>query len=266
MFERFLKVALRAAERAGALLMRHHREPKHVMRKSERNDLVTHLDRESETLIARALRRAFPDHDIVGEEFKRPLIGSPYRWYIDPLDGTVNYVHSLPFFSISVGLVLRGRPICGVVFVPALREMFTGALGRGAFRNGKRMRVSRQSDLRDAFLVTGFPYSMPGRRKQLRDFSRFIMISQGVRRLGSAAIDFCYVADGIFDGFWENGLHPWDMAAGAAILLEAGGRITDLRGGPCDLEAGNVVASNGRVHRAMLKVIRQPEREPFRKR
>jgi myo-inositol-1(or 4)-monophosphatase len=253
--DRFLKAALRAAERAGALLLRHHGLALKVRHKGSRQNLVTDLDTESETIVVRTLRRTFPDHDVVGEEKKRALTGSPYRWYIDPLDGTVNYVHALPVFSVSIGLALEGRPLCGVVLAPAMRELFTAERGRGAFRNGRRIRVSRRRSLRDSFLVTGFPYQSAGRRRQMRYFDRFTMRTQALRRLGCASMDFCYTACGVFDGFWEMGLEPWDMAAGALIVEEAGGRVTNFRGMPFDLGRGEVVASNGRIHAAMVKVI-----------
>lgn len=253
--DRFLKSALAIAQKAGAFLLRHHRRPMRVSYKDERVNLVTNIDLESETMVVRALRRAFPDHDVVGEEKERPLTGSPYRWYIDPLDGTVNYVHSFPAFSISIGLALHGTPLCGVVFAPAMKELFTGRRGAGAFRNGRRIRVSRQARLPDAFLVTGFPYTDQGRRRQNRYFRRFIMSTQAIRRVGCASLDLCYTAAGIFDGFWEFGLKPWDLAAGVLFVEEAGGRTTDFRGAPCDITSGEVVATNGRIHSAMLKVI-----------
>jgi myo-inositol-1(or 4)-monophosphatase len=255
---RFLSAAVHIAERAGRMLLKHHRGSFRVMHKAERVNLVTNLDTESETLIARFLRGRFPDHDLVGEEKERPLTGSPFRWYIDPLDGTVNYVHGMPLFAVSIGLTHGGRPLCGAVFAPAMGLLFTGLRGRGARRNGRPIRVSDQGCLRDGLIATGFPYSEAGRRRQMRHFGRFTLATQAIRRLGCASLDLCFVADGIFDGFWEIGLHPWDLAAGALIIEEAGGRVTDFSGRRLDLDRSEVVASNGRLHRAMIRTVGKP--------
>lgn len=249
----FLKAAVRIAERAGAYLLK--RRPKTVTHKGERVNLVTNIDTESEAMVVKALRKAFPDHDIVAEEGACNLTGSPYRWYVDPLDGTVNYVHAFPAFSVSLGLVLEGRPVCGVVCAPGMKEFFSARRGQGAFRNGKRIRVSSQTSLSDAFLVTGFPYTNDGRRLQNALFSQFIMKTQAIRRIGCASLDLCYTACGIFDGFWEHGLKAWDLAAGVLMVEEAGGTVTNYRGGTCPLEQGEVLATNGRIHPAMLKAI-----------
>jgi myo-inositol-1(or 4)-monophosphatase len=255
MADRFLKTALRIAEKAGAFLLKHHRRPKQVSHKDERVNLVTNIDRESEAMVVKALRKAFPDHDIVAEEDTRSLTGSPFRWYIDPLDGTVNYVHAFPPFSISIGLVRNGKAACGVVFAPAMKELFTAEYGKGAYRNGKKIRVSVQSELQDAFLTTGFPYTEEGRRLQNALFAEFILKTQAIRRMGCASMDMCYTACGIFDGFWEHGLKPWDLAAGTLMIEEAGGAVTDYAGRGCNIENGIVLATNGRIHEAMLNVI-----------
>ncbi|MGH7341202.1 MAG: inositol monophosphatase family protein, partial [Candidatus Rokuibacteriota bacterium] len=199
----------------------------------------------------------FPDHDILAEE----LGGGPstrpaarWRWVFDPLDGTTNYAHGLPIFCASLALQIDGATDVGAVYDPSRHELFTAERGEGAYLNGEALAVSATSEAIDALLVTGFPYFY---KQELVDlFATFLQRARAVRRLGSAALDLCYVAAGRFDGFWEQHLKPWDMAAGALVVTEAGGQITGMDGAPFDLTAGHVVASNGRVHEALVAVIR----------
>lgn len=216
---------------------------------------MTQADRASERLIVRRVRAAFPDHDIVAEEERHPRTRSPWRWYIDPLDGTVNFVHGFPVFSVSIALAFEGDVRVGVVHHPVFGETFTATKGGGARRNGRRIRVSRTRDLRDGFLVTGFPYFDGGRTDNLRYFTAFMTETRAIRRIGSAALDLCYTACGIFDGYWEFALGAWDIAAGLLVCREAGGRVTRFDGSPVRLEEGEILATNGRVHDRMMSIL-----------
>jgi len=221
-------------------------------------DLVTDADKESERMILEGLSRSFPDHGILAEESGRHSARKRGRlWIVDPLDGTTNYAHRYPFFCVSLALEVEGEVQVAVVYDPMLKETFTAVKGRGAELNGEPIRVSREADLSRSFLATGFPYDMrETSRDNLAEFLRFMKRAQAVRRDGSAVLDLCYVACGRFDGFWEFKLAPWDIASGALIVEEAGGRATSLDGGPLDIYSGEIVASNGLVHEGMLEVLR----------
>jgi len=226
-------------------------------------DLVTEVDLECEQMCRAVLADRFPDHDILAEELGGgPAQGasSRYRWVFDPLDGTTNYAHGLPVFCASLALEIDGRAEIGAIYDPTRKELFTGERGQGAFLNGTRLHVSDTSRLLDALLVTGFPYDVHQKLGPLIEmFSAFLGQARAVRRLGSAALDLCYVAGGRFDGFWEQSLRPWDVAAGALIVEEAGGRVTGMDGTPFDPAAAHLVASNGQLHEAMLDVIKGQE-------
>ena len=207
-----------------------------------------------ETIAAR-----FPDHAVLAEELgaSKTNVGARHRWIFDPLDGTTNYAHGLPVFCASLGLEIDGRREVGAVYDPTRKELFTAVRGGGAFVNDAPLRSSHTGVLRDGLLVTGFPYTVHEQAAELVAlFGTFISRAQAVRRLGSAALDLCYVAAGRFDGFWEQHLKPWDVAAGALIVEEAGGRITGMDGSAFDASAGHLVASNGPLHEPMLAVIR----------
>jgi myo-inositol-1(or 4)-monophosphatase len=224
---------------------------------------VTETDKAAEALIIERLREAFPDHRILAEEthgddwraWDEP---GPPIWLIDPLDGTVNFAHGFPFVSVSLALLVEGKPAVGVVYDPLRDETFAARAGGGTTRNGQRVRVSPVERLADAFLATGFAYD---RRTAVDNntqrLDHFLRRSQGVRRAGSAAMDLSYVACGRLDGFWEKGLHPWDVAAATLIVQEAGGRVTDFDGGPNYLSGEFFLASNGLIHDEMLRVIRE---------
>lgn len=222
-------------------------------------DLVTEVDLECERMFRAVIAERFPDHDILAEEFGGTPPGgaaSRYRWIFDPVDGTTNYAHGLPIFCASLGVEIDGRVEAGAIYDPSRKELFTAERGEGAFLNGIALKVSDETSLVDGLLVTGFPYDVHTRGEDLVGlFGAFLGRSRAVRRLGSAALDLCYVAAGRFDAFWEQLLKPWDVAAGALMLEEAGGRITGMDGTPFDLNAGHLVASNGGIHDQMLDVI-----------
>lgn len=248
-----LRIALEAAREAGALVKAAWRTRPAAEHKSH-VDLVTRFDRESETLLRDRLRVRTP-YPVVGEEQggERARGEREPTWYVDPIDGTTNFVHGHPFWCISVGLLAGTQPLLGAVVAPSLGVEWTAIVGGEAHRSGNRCSVSEISSLDDALLATGFPYDR--RTSPENNFDAFVAIKkkcQAVRRCGSAAIDLCLVADGTYDGYWEMKLKPWDVAAGAAVVLAAGGRVTDYGGRAADLMAGHVVATNGRIHDVLV--------------
>lgn len=219
-------------------------------------DIVTDVDVQSEQQVYAALSAAFPSHSVVGEEGGARSGSDPrFRWFVDPLDGTTNYTHGFPFFCVSIGLEVEGQLVLGVVYSPCLDELFVGEAGHGATLNGQRIAVSSVGDLRLSLLATGFPYDRSEFPKALKSFETLSMHCQAVRRAGSAALDLCYVACGRLDGYWEHRVMPWDLAAGALIVTEAGGQVSTTDGAPFDVEAGQVLASNGAVHGAMTNAL-----------
>jgi myo-inositol-1(or 4)-monophosphatase len=249
------EVALRAVKEAGAILRQGLEQTRTIEYKGEKN-LVTDIDRRSEKAIAALVRRELPGHSLVSEEGTRLKGDSGYRWFVDPLDGTTNYAHGYPCFSVSIGVEKDGELIYGVVYDPSLEELFTAERDGGAFLNGKRLRVSEVSRLSDALLATGFPPDVAtAKENNLDHFANFMKRAQAVRRPGSAALDLCYVAAGRFDGFWELRLNTWDVAAGSLMVMEAGGRVTDLRGQPLRLSTPQIVASNDLIHDEMLHIL-----------
>ena len=256
----FLATAVEIVLRAGEIQMSR-RESGFQIDKKGTIDLVTEVDLECEKMCRAVVAERFPHHDILAEELSSGP-GQPrtsrYRWVFDPLDGTTNYAHGLPVFCASLALEIDGRTEVGAIYDPTRKELFTGERGQGAFVNGTRLRVSETRNLLDALLVTGFPYDVHEKLVPLLAmFGAFLGEARAVRRLGSAALDLCYVAAGRFDGFWEHTLKPWDVAAGALIVEEAGGRITGMDGSQFDPAAAHLVASNGQIHEAMLGVIRR---------
>jgi myo-inositol-1(or 4)-monophosphatase len=253
-----LGAALHAARDAAALVEKGWRQRPATDTKRAPVDLVTRFDRESEALLRETLARTTP-FPIVGEEEggERALGADAPTWYVDPLDGTTNFVHGHPFWCVSIGLLRGTDPVLGVVVAPSLRLEWTGVAGGRARRNGEECGVSDVPRLDDALLATGFPFD----RKTSDDnnFDTFVAIKrkcQAVRRCGSAAIDLCLVADGTYDGYWEKKLGAWDVAGGSAIVLAAGGRITDQAGHPVDVTKGSVVATNGLIHRELVDALR----------
>ncbi len=244
-----------AARQGGAILRERFGRP-HDVRYKGTIDMVTEADQASEALIASLVRAAYPDHDLLGEEGARGASsGSPWRWVIDPLDGTTNFAHNLPTFAVSIGLEYEGQPALGVVYDPMRDECFAAARGHGATLNGNPIHVSPVEDLIGSVLVTGFSYDIERRARQAHLWRTFLTQVQAIRQTGSAALNLCYVAAGRIDGYWERGISPWDVAAGAAILLEAGGVITDMQGNPYRSDDRVVLAGNPVIHRTMLGVI-----------
>lgn len=224
-------------------------------------DLVTEADIAAEELIIDRIQSHYPLHSILAEESGETVqegsSRTDWKWIIDPLDGTTNYAHGYPCFCVSIAVEQAGTLEIGVVYDPMRNEMFAAERGHGATLNDRRIRVSNVEELNQAMMCTGFPYDVRTRPDFARDFTNFTLHSQAVRRDGSAALDLAYVACGRFDGFWEDGLNPWDIAAGAILVSEAGGRITNFQNEPLDIYTKKVVASNGRVHEAMLRLLRR---------
>jgi myo-inositol-1(or 4)-monophosphatase len=250
----YLNAAVEIAKEAGALLEELSTQPLDINYK-RRADLVTVADRRSEALIVGRLRERFPDHAIVAEEGGHHRASSDYCWYVDPLDGTTNYAHGFPVYCVTLGLACRGEVIAGVVFDPTRNDLFTAERGAGAFLNGQRLGVSRTEKLADSLVATGFPPFATNHDLNVQFYFRFTELSHGIRRAGSAALDLCSVAVGRFEGFWELKLNPWDKAAGVLMVTEAGGRVSDVRGGAFNLLGDDVFASNGLVHDQMLEVF-----------
>jgi myo-inositol-1(or 4)-monophosphatase len=255
----FKATAVEAATMAGKILLEYARDGFRIEYKNAVN-LVTDADRTSEQAIIETIRRKYPQHDILAEERGMDSGGvSPYKWVIDPLDGTTNFAHGFPMYCVSIGLEYRRQMVLGVIFDPTRQELFVAVSGQGATLNGRRLEVSHSSALDAALLVTGFAYDVrESPQNNLDYFSRFCLRARGVRRTGSAAIDLCYVAAGRFDGFWEMKLHPWDMAAGALMVTEAGGRMSDFKGSAFSIYENEMVASNGLIHDEMLAVLGEP--------
>jgi myo-inositol-1(or 4)-monophosphatase len=252
-----LPVALDAAREAAALVEKGWRKRPATEHKRARIDLVTCFDRDSEALLREKLGRTTP-FPVVGEEAggARAVGAQAATWYVDPLDGTTNFVHGHPFWCVSIGLIAGMTPVLGVVVAPSLRVEWTGIAGGKAERNGETCSVSDVALLDDALLATGFPYDR--RTSKDNNFDAFVAIkkkAQAVRRCGSAAIDLCLVADGTYDGYWEMKLGPWDVAAGTAIVLAGGGRISDYAGREADVTRGSVVATNGRIHDELVQAL-----------
>lgn len=248
------------ARQAGEILVSGLGQDIQVDHKSE-IDLVTEMDRRSEELLLKAIRSRYPDDRIVAEESGVIEGKNGHVWHIDPLDGTVNYAHGIPFFAVSLGYVEEGQITLGVVLDPMRDECYTAERGQGAYLNGQQLEVSSADELIKSLLVTGFPYDIRENPvNNLDHYSNFSLRSQGVRRLGSAALDLCYVAAGRFEGFWEVQIQSYDIAAGALILEEAGGKVTDVRGGPDFLTPPcSILATNGKLHQAMLDVLEKKD-------
>jgi len=254
-----LNFAIQTALDAGRLLAARFGRSLQISNKSEL-DLVTESDLASERLIIDRIKTHYPRHAILAEESGSSGPTSEgthdeWRWVIDPLDGTTNYAHGYPCFCVSMGLEHQGRLQLGVIYDPIRDEMFSAERGEGASLNGKRIQVSANSSLASALLCTGFPYDVRERSEFARHFTNFIMNAQGVRRDGAAALDLAYVAAGRFDGFWEEGLKPWDVAAGVLLIEEAGGRVTNYLNEPFNIFTPPILASNGLIHEEMMRVL-----------
>ena len=256
-----LNTAIKAARAAGNVIIKYmDRVDSLTITSKGRNDYVSEVDRQAEAEIIHTIQRAYPQHGILAEESapagKEAPTEPDYTWIIDPLDGTTNFLHGFPQFAVSIALVHKGVLEQAVVYDPVANELFTASRGSGAFFNDKRMRVSKAKQLEGALLGTGFPFKEPRHvDSYLQMFKSLMLQTAGIRRAGSAALDLAYVACGRLDGFWEIGLKPWDLSAGALLIEEAGGVITDFRGGPDYMKNGNVVCGNHRIHQAILQSI-----------
>lgn len=227
-------------------------------------DLVTEYDKRSEELILATIQKEFPDHAILAEESGHHERISEYLWVIDPLDGTTNFAHGIPIFSISIGLMKDNSPVMGVVYDPFRDELFAAEAGSGAFLNHRRLHVSSRTDLGQAVISTGFPYDLrTNPRNNLTQFVQFQLRTQAVRHLGSAALDCTWTAMGRLDGYWEFGVKPWDVGAGALIVQEAGGRITSVGGQEYLLSSDSIVVSNSLLHEQMLRVLDESRKDPL---
>lgn len=252
---RIRDIGVAAAARAGEILLNYWGRT-HTVEKKGAIDLVTEADLASENAIIQLIRAAFPDHSVLAEETGVTAGTDACEWIIDPLDGTTNYAHHLPEFCLSIAFAFEGDIVFGVVLNPVTGELFCGTRGQGATLNGRPIRVSSTKILGESLLVTGFPYDLKSViRPLICRFERCLMAAQGVRRLGSAALDLCYVACGRFDGFWEENLAPWDTAAGTVIAQEAGATISDFSNGPYSIEKKEILATNGLVHQEIKALL-----------
>ncbi len=250
-------VAVEVARSAGTLLLERSRTIQHIRHKGA-IDIVTDVDEASERLIRERILAAFPSHTILGEEGGSVAgASSRYRWIVDPLDGTTNYAHGFPFFSVSIGFEADGEMEVGAVYDPVRDELFLARRGQGATLNGESMQVTLEDSLASALLATGFPYDRSLFHRALDSFEALSLKSMAVRRAGSAALDLCYVACGRLDGYWELRVMPWDVAAGSLLVAEAGGRVTALDGSPFRVEQGEILSSNARIHDAMAEALRE---------
>ena len=256
---RELDAALSAAKEAGEVLRKGFSAEHTITYKGE-VDLVTEVDEEAERVIREELLGTFPSHGMLAEEGGELAGEKDVRWIVDPLDGTTNYAHRLPIFCVSVALERSDEVVLGVVHDPMHEETFVAERGRGATLNGLPIKVSDTDELIRALIATGFPYDRAEMPEALELFGRFAATTRGMRRLGSAALDLCYVASGRIDGYYERGIWPWDLAAGSVILEEAGGKLTDYRGGVLDLEGREIVASNGRLHPSIIRLMEDDDR------
>src|ERR1051326_1864405 len=251
----YLETAIEIAREAGALLSNYFERRVPFELKGE-FDLVTEADRASERLVVERLRSHFPSHSIVGEEGGGHEGSSEFRWFVDPLDGTTNFAHSFPMFNVTLGLQRAGELVAGVIYDPVRQEMFTAERGAGAYLNNRRIRASQVRQLGDSLASTGFPSRKRHHNVNIHFYYQLAMASHGVRRTGSAAIDLAYVACGRLDFFWEFGLKPWDMAAGALLVREAGGRTSDMRGGLHSVTGSeHLLADNGALHDEVLAMF-----------
>ena len=253
----FLATAVEAVIKAGDIQMAFIGSGFNISKKGK-IDLVTEADIAVETMFRKMIAERFPEHTILAEEFgqDKDTVGASHCWVFDPIDGTNNYAHGLPIFCSSLALEIDGRPVIGTIYDPTRKELFVAERGGGAFVNGEPIHVSEAATLVESMLVTGFPYDVHKRIPEIVGlFGEFVGQARAVRRLGSAALDLCYVAAGRMDGFWEQDLKPWDIAAAGLIVQEAGGTVTDFDGGPFFSRRPQVLATNGKIHKDMQKIV-----------
>lgn len=247
---------IEAAKTSGALIADRINGKFTIEKKAGPNDLVTEVDKASEALIMDIIKKSFPDHHILSEEIGEIIMDSTYKWIIDPIDGTINFANGIPLCCVSIGIEKEGKMIMGAVYNPMMNEFFFAEKNQGAFLNDNRISVSKQTEVQYSCLVTGFPYTyLDAENGPLEVFSRLIRKGIPVRRLGSAAIDLCWVAAGRFDGFYEHKLNAWDSAAGFLLVEEAGGKVTDFKGNEYSPYQPHLVATNGLIHDELLRWI-----------
>ncbi len=258
--EKIRKVAAEVAVEAGKITLRYFRK-RFEVREKARSSLVTEADMKSEALIRKILTKKFPSFQFRGEEGGKNVKASTDApmWHVDPLDGTTNFVHGFPMYCVSIGLALGDEPLVGVIHIPTLGETYHGARGCGAKAGRTKIRVSKRSKLEECLLTTGFAYmhNEAAITPEIETFKRAHLEARAVRRPGAAAIDLAYVAAGIFDGFWEKNLSSWDVCAGALLVKEAGGEVSNYNGGEPQLQGSEILATNGVIHPAMLKLLKK---------
>jgi myo-inositol-1(or 4)-monophosphatase len=259
----YLETSVEIAREAGGLLAKYF-ERRVVFELKGEHDLVTEADRVSEQLVVERLRAHSPTHSIVAEEGGGYKGSSEYCWYVDPLDGTTNFAHGFPMYNVTMALEQSGQLIAGVIFDPERNEMFTAERGSGAYLNNRRIRVSKVDQIASTLVATGFPSQKRHQNVNVHFYYQLAMVTHGVRRAGSAALDLAYVASGRLDGFWEFGLNPWDMAAGILLITEAGGKCSDMKDGPVDLRGPHLLADNGLVHGQIIDLFAEIFRGEYR--
>ena len=253
--EPFKQTAIEAARKSARILRARFGNILHI-REKENAEIVTEADTQSEEVIVSTIQADFPDHAVLGEECGLIPGASEYKWIVDPLDGTVNFAHQIPIFSISIAMAVRDTIVLGIILDPINDELFSAVSGQGAQLNGEPIQVSATRTTAKSLLVTGFPYNVQEILEPVMvRYGSCLRASQGMRRLGSAALDLCYVACGRFEGFWEQNLKPWDSAAGALMVVEAGGRVTTFSDQPYTVKHAEILATNGLIHREMLGLL-----------
>ncbi|OGW74928.1 MAG: hypothetical protein A2Z72_00035 [Omnitrophica bacterium RBG_13_46_9] len=251
----FRKVAIEAALKAGGYIKRNLGKARDIRYKGEIN-IVTEIDKKAEDIIVSEIKKVYPKHSFIAEEDIYAKNDLDFTWIIDPLDGTTNFIHSFPFFCVSVSLMRQGSIVVGAVYDPMRDELFHAERGKGAFLNRQRICVSKLSDIKKAMVATGFAYNVKkAKNNNVNNFINFLKASQAVRRAGSAALDMCYVGCGRFDGFWELYLHPWDTAAASLIVEEAGGKVTKFDGSEYKIFDKETLATNSKLHSCMVKIL-----------
>lgn len=249
---------IQIAKEAGEIIKEGFGKKFSIETKGSYTNLVTEYDKKSEATIINYIKKEFPSHSVLAEESGNHYSGSEYLWVIDPLDGTTNFAHGLPIFSVSIGVQKNGRTIYGVVYDVMRDSMYSAELGSGSFCNSRKLKVSDNSDIRKSVLVTGFPYNIAENPDHaFEHFIAFLKHARAVRRLGSAAIDFCYTAEGVFDGFWEVYLNPWDMCAGKLLVEEAGGLVTDFKSNEINIYSKQILATNNLIHKEMIRILNE---------
>jgi myo-inositol-1(or 4)-monophosphatase len=257
---KMLNTAITAAQTAGAYIYEQLGKARHIEQKEgQSRNLVSEVDKGAESRIISIIREKYPDHYILTEESGALKTDSDYKWIIDPLDGTTNFLHGVPIFCATVAVEYKGELIAGATYDPNRDELFTAEKGSGAYLNGTRLKVSKADTILNSLMVTGFPYNLAGDPDNpLEHFANFTRAAQGIRRLGSAALDLAYIASGRFDGYFEVALNPWDMAAGVLLVNEAGGKTTDFKGTPKGIYQKQMLATNGKIHNECLAMLAGP--------